>query len=67
LRNRIDAAAGPASSAEFPLIALFKFAGPLLTLLLLVAIAAGVQQRAPQAKTFSQAIKSLRGQLPDKK
>jgi hypothetical protein len=38
-----------------------------VTLLVLVAIAAGVQQGAPQAKTFSEAIKSLRGQSPVKK
>lgn len=38
-----------------------------VTLLVLVAIAAGVQQGAPQAKTFSEAIKSLRGQSPAKK
>jgi hypothetical protein len=36
-----------------------------VTLLVLVAIAAGVQKRAPQAKTFSQAIKSMRGSSPD--
>jgi hypothetical protein len=38
-----------------------------VTLLVLVAIAAGVQHRAPEAKTFSEAVKSLRGQSPVKK
>jgi hypothetical protein len=38
-----------------------------VTLLVLVAIAAGMQKRAPEAKTFSQAIKSLLGQSPVKK
>jgi hypothetical protein len=38
-----------------------------VTLLVLVAIAAGVQQRAPKAKTFAEAIKSLRGSSHPKK